>query len=852
MAWQLIYTSAPRSLEAGRSGFGTVARHRAISPLLVSAIERASQFSRLPGTDAGRVIYSHRIVAVAGGRFHVLSAIRDAGADYTGRTNHIAHHLIVDPREIAQLGPDGPSPADVLLAMRWAASWNEPPRFLEASDEVALSTIHPHTNGSAWEQIAGNANQAWLLATGDASRGAYIIQPGSADLREVYSESLRLIPDRLWQISFTTSLQPSDEPGDFRWIGIEERSPLRAQSESSGRPVLNLALPDTLPLVETVQRPAVSQIRQNSEPASTPVWNDLPTASTETSPAVPGSHSSPTRHRTAARSGASHAGESRIQSKWWLLGGALAIGAMITAFFVGRIFIKSQVTSDKPRAETKSVDESSTTKKPGVIQNANTSDISTAPAKSNNVTSDRKESPKEQAPKLTLPQKYIESKPAAPTVSKPIQNPEPVPSQVPLYFVKSLDALSKTPVPELESDATYYLVEIPRNTGLLTPPPFTDVNKLYEDPSYEKGSSHTGKLRVNAHSKDVAFILKEKVISCEAGSKGIALPFVLIAKRKTNNSEIAKELVWVFITGQIEQPLFKKKTGKITPHDDVLKLDYAALGLPGIPKNSTLKLALPRDWAHPSNNKPKVQYIEESFSLVPLKAELDADRKRVTADIATREASLKEILSFSRDAEFGKLHGEFMKASNLSQKIQDEKKRRKEEADKRKGKPAEIPEEEYLLSNIPVERQYGGCMAAYSVANGVMQAYFVHADDMLSAGIELFRSKDKSNFEKQIKTAQGATGKAIANLGKKEDKEKYLNNLNKFQEMALVLLDSEKPQREAKQAKINAELTALRAKLAETDSHPLITGKVPSDIYQLQAVVDGLDVPLMDIEVSSP
>ena len=338
MAWQLIYTSAPRSLEAGRSGFGTVARHRAISPLLVSAIERASQFSRLPGTDAGRVIYSHRIVAVAGGRFHVLSAIRDAGADYTGRTNHIAHHLIVDPREIAQLGPDGPSPADVLLAMRWAASWNEPPRFLEASDEVALSAIHPHTGGSAWEQITGSATQAWLLATGDASRGAYIIQPESADLREVYAESLRLIPDRLWQISFTTSLQPSDEPGDFRWIGIEERSPLRVQSETSGRPVLNLALPDTLPLVETVQRPAVSQIRQNSEPASAPAWNDLPTASTETSPAVPGSHSSPTRQRTGAISGASPKKSSRIPLKWWLLAGAVAavalIGAVIFSTFV--------------------------------------------------------------------------------------------------------------------------------------------------------------------------------------------------------------------------------------------------------------------------------------------------------------------------------------------------------------------------------------------------------------------------------------------------------------------------------------------------------------------------------------
>ena len=258
MAWQLIYTSAPRSLEAGRSGFGTVARHKALSPLLVSAIERTSQFSRLPGVDTDRVIFSHRVVTVAGSRFHVLSSIRDAGADYTGRTNHIAHHLIVDPREIAQLGAGGPSPADVLLAMPWAPSWTEHPRYLEAADEVALATLHARTTGTAWQRITGDPNQAWLLASGEASRGAYIIQPPGVDLREVFAESLRLMPERLWQISFTTSLQPSDESADFRWIGIEERSPLRAQAESSGRPVLNLASPGTLPLVEVAQpAPAV-------------------------------------------------------------------------------------------------------------------------------------------------------------------------------------------------------------------------------------------------------------------------------------------------------------------------------------------------------------------------------------------------------------------------------------------------------------------------------------------------------------------------------------------------------------------------------------------------------------------
>ena len=246
MAWQLIYTSAPRLLEAGRSGFGTVARHRQISPLLVSAIERASQFARQPGLDAGRVIYCHRIVAVAGGRFHVLSCIRDAGADYTGRTNHIAHHLIAEQREVAALGAGGASPADVLLAMSWIGAWDDAPRFLDAADEIALANFPVHPVG-AWDQTTVDARNAWLLAAGEASRGAYLVHRPGTDLRAFFAESLRLAPDRLWQIPFTTALQPSDETSDFRWIGVAVDSTLRAQAESSGRPVLDLTRPSTLP-----------------------------------------------------------------------------------------------------------------------------------------------------------------------------------------------------------------------------------------------------------------------------------------------------------------------------------------------------------------------------------------------------------------------------------------------------------------------------------------------------------------------------------------------------------------------------------------------------------------------------
>jgi hypothetical protein len=264
MAYQLIYTSAPRALEAGRSGFGTVARHREISSQLVAVLERVSQFSRLPGSNIHRVIFSHRIITLAGVRYHVLSSIRDAGADYTGRTNHIAHHLVVSSREVAQLGASCPSPAEILTSMPWATSWLEAPRFLGSDEEVFLAAFPPGQSAGAWASLTGNPNHAWILMTGEAARGAYLVHPAHADLLRLFDESLQLSPDRLWQIAFTTSLQPSDEVSDFRWIGIESDSPLRNQAEGAGRIAFNLSAPTSLPQVES--SPAIP-----SSATSTPV-----------------------------------------------------------------------------------------------------------------------------------------------------------------------------------------------------------------------------------------------------------------------------------------------------------------------------------------------------------------------------------------------------------------------------------------------------------------------------------------------------------------------------------------------------------------------------------------------------
>ena len=111
MPQQLIYTSAPRGLVAGRSGHCTVARSTAMREALMLQLEKLSYYQHLSLSGGQeRPIYSCRIVDIRGSQYHVLSRIQDAGLDFTGRTNFLAHHLVFTPEEIRRL----PSPPVIM------------------------------------------------------------------------------------------------------------------------------------------------------------------------------------------------------------------------------------------------------------------------------------------------------------------------------------------------------------------------------------------------------------------------------------------------------------------------------------------------------------------------------------------------------------------------------------------------------------------------------------------------------------------------------------------------------------------------------------------------------------------
>jgi hypothetical protein len=250
MAFQLVYTSAAKLLSAGQSGFGTVARSKSITPLLVSAIERVSQFASIRGLDSRRIIHVHRRITAGSNRFHVLTRIVDAGADYSGRTNHIAHHLVISQEEAARTAARGTTPADVLRQFPWLARWEGNARFFEATEDVALESFRPdglNASRQSWASATGTAAHSRLLSWEGAPRTGVLIVPDAVDRLALLAEALVEFGPQSWSRSFTTSLETTDELSELEWIVTTPAAFAEIEPRCGSRPLLDLTNPASLP-----------------------------------------------------------------------------------------------------------------------------------------------------------------------------------------------------------------------------------------------------------------------------------------------------------------------------------------------------------------------------------------------------------------------------------------------------------------------------------------------------------------------------------------------------------------------------------------------------------------------------
>lgn len=224
MPEQLIFTSNPTGIQPGRSGFQVVAQHESINNRLIIAIEKESIYEFADSSQTLPIICKHFKFEFGEERFSVLTRIQSCGIDFTGRPNHIAHHLIFNDKEI----PNCPPAALFTLWKGWRGKWGKP-RYLGEWDRVNYENDSQPFNYSTfalpaktWYTYTNDEGCAALPLFSEREMVAFPLPEGKEDaLTWLFFESQNLMnPKDAWEITFTNYLSENDNPLRFNWIGL--------------------------------------------------------------------------------------------------------------------------------------------------------------------------------------------------------------------------------------------------------------------------------------------------------------------------------------------------------------------------------------------------------------------------------------------------------------------------------------------------------------------------------------------------------------------------------------------------------------------------------------------------------
>ena len=197
MSHEILYTSAPQGLKPGSYGFCSVLATEGIPKALQDRLESLSGYEHAFALTDRRshlnpINFSHLIVTVANQRYHLLSRVADAGADYSGRSNKIAHHVACLPNELTPCGPAG-----ALLAPNFCkTSFDGEPHLLPTGVPLP-STGRGLAPCNAWRELTGDAGWAGALAEMTIkypTRPITLIFKNGTDLLPLVAEAFSLLP----------------------------------------------------------------------------------------------------------------------------------------------------------------------------------------------------------------------------------------------------------------------------------------------------------------------------------------------------------------------------------------------------------------------------------------------------------------------------------------------------------------------------------------------------------------------------------------------------------------------------------------------------------------------------------
>ena len=205
MIQELVFTSAPKGLQLGSSGFCTVASTPGMAANLAKQLQGLSAYRHLnpPGSTGAKsnpVVYSHQKIKIGGKSFSILSRIADAGLDYSNRSNKLAHHFAVE--NIASLKE---TPSSILKnESQFFVNWNQDPTKLEPRSLVGSNSKLRPCN--TWKTIVGDGGWAGdLIEAFDKQRTVYLIVSPTTPVLELIDEAAALLPlERQWDLTFST------------------------------------------------------------------------------------------------------------------------------------------------------------------------------------------------------------------------------------------------------------------------------------------------------------------------------------------------------------------------------------------------------------------------------------------------------------------------------------------------------------------------------------------------------------------------------------------------------------------------------------------------------------------------
>jgi hypothetical protein len=294
MSHELIYTSVPRGLRPGASGFCTVAMTARMPDAMAERLELLSGYRPVfplgdPQAGNNPVNWAHWRVTVGERPRSVLSRVAFAGPDYSQRSNKFAHHIVLEPNEQTPAGPAWVLRQPGVMEVQWPAEPEMLPagRAIPAGDRPALPC-------KAWKRAIGDAGWAGVLADSfraNPARPAYLIFGPGAELLPLIEEALALLPESMrWQVTFSTYFTDLPIGATCAWRCLVAGSPQAIEVQRAGARALVIDLtappgpaPDG-PLTDAARTGRVPDFDVQTQATATAAARMVATAANSASP----------------------------------------------------------------------------------------------------------------------------------------------------------------------------------------------------------------------------------------------------------------------------------------------------------------------------------------------------------------------------------------------------------------------------------------------------------------------------------------------------------------------------------------------------------------------------------------